>query len=231
MSQARLSRPALPRRTPLTPLALGLWLATLALGAATGARAQGAAVESRPIGVRWADGVPRLTTSGKHLADAQVLKKLKSGLPQTLVLRVYAYPASGKQPIAVAAQSCRVTFDLWEDVFRVQHQTDARDSTLSLGSVEAVVARCLELRELPIGTAELFRAQAGRPIYFAAIAEHNPLSRDTVQRIRRWLARPGGGQISGDAFFGSFVSIFVNRRIGNAERTVSFRCPNVHVPP
>jgi len=188
-------------------------------------------VESRPMAVRWVNAVPRVTTSGKHLADAHVLKKLKSGLPQTLVLRVYAYPESGKEPLAVAAQSCRVTYDLWEDVYRVQLQTEARDSALSLPSVEAVVARCLELRELPVGNAETYRAHAGKSIYFAAIAEHNPLSPDTVQRIRRWLARPGGGQISGDAFFGSFVSIFVNRSIGTAERSVSFRCPVLHVPP
>jgi hypothetical protein len=216
--------------------ALAITLALTAFGPCIAAPTRVAAqakpaVDIRPISVSWSHGVPRLTTSGRHLADARVLKKLKSGLPQTLVLRVYAYPDSGKEPIAVAAQSCRVTYDLWEDVFRVQLQTEARDSALSLPSVEAVVSRCLELRELPIGTADVYRAQLGKPIYFAAIVELNPLSPDTVQRIRRWLARPGSGQIAGDAFFGSFVSIFVNRRIGTAERTVSFRCPSLHVPP
>ena len=63
------------------------------------------------------------------------------------------------------------------------------------------------------------------------IVELNPMSQDTVQRIRRWLAQPNGNQLDGNAFFGSFVSIFVTRKMGNAEKTLTFRSELFSVPP
>ena len=35
----------------------------------------------------------------------------------------------------------------------------------------------------------------------------------------------------GEAFFGSFVSLFVNRRIGSAERVLRFRSQTVRAAP
>jgi hypothetical protein len=51
----------------------------------------------------------------------------------------------------------------------------------------------------------------------------NPLSEDLVADVRRWLVRPPGqGRASGDSVFGSFISFFVNPRIDESEREVSF---------
>jgi hypothetical protein len=70
----------------------------------------------------------------------------------------------------------------------------------------------------------------GSQIYFAVVTELNPLSPDAVQRIRRWLARPTGSELNGNAFFGSFVSIFVGRKLGEADKLLSFRS-NAHLVP
>lgn len=214
-------------RGALTALVASLTIAALAQPARAQER-----LGQRRMGVHWIDGVPALDFSARDLADRSVRDKLDSGLPQTLVMRIYAYGEDG-QPIAVAPRSCRITYDLWEEVYRVHVQEPELDRVERFRSLDAVLARCLVSRRVPIGRASDYASLAGQRIYFATIVELNPLSPDTVHRLRRWLARPaGGGRVGGgEAFFGSFVSLFVNRRIGSAERTIRFRSQTVSVTP
>lgn len=187
-------------------------------------------VPQRRLGVRYADGTPRLTFSARDLLDADARDKLQSGLPQTVVMRIYAYRDGETAPVAVSARSCRVVYDLWEEVFRVQVQTEGSDTTVTEDDVAGVLERCVVVRREQIGEATDYRRHRGERLYFAVLFEFNPLSPATVERIRRWLARPSGGRVESDAFFGSFVSLFVNRRIGEAERIRRFRSQNTRVP-
>jgi hypothetical protein len=197
------------------------------LGVAAQALAQGPRV--RRVGVRWRDGVPAVSVSARDLANGAVRRKLDSGLPQTIVVQLFAYDEDGVA-VAVAPRTCRVVYDLWEEVYRVQIQTLEDDEAATVGEVDAVLDHCLVLRRQEVGSRADYRAVAGERIYFAALVELNPLSPDTVERIRRWLARPAGGRVESGAFFGSFVSLFVNRRIGEAERTVRFRSQTLRAP-
>ena len=209
-------------------LLLALPLGSLAPRLASTARAQ---VPGRTLGVRWRDGVPYLHFSARDLANAAVRLKLDSGLLQNIVMRVYAYRASDPStPIAVAPQSCRVTSDFLKERYRVQVQTAGGDTTEWIGTLDAVVRRCLEVRGIEVGQRSGWSTRRGERVYFAVLIEFNPLSPDTVRRIRRWLANSGGGPVQNDAFFGSFVSLFVNRRIGSAERALSFQSQPVRVP-
>lgn len=188
-------------------------------------------VPQRRLGVHWRDGVPELHFSAVDLADAGVRRKLDSGLPETLIMRIYAYRESG-EPIAVAARSCRVRFDVWEERYDVEVRDSRQDRDESFPSSDEVLSRCLVADRIPVGSASDYRAFRGESIHFGVIIELNPLSPDTVQRLRRWLSRPaGGGRIGGEAFFGSFVSLFVNRRIGSAERSRRFRSQAIRVRP
>jgi hypothetical protein len=64
------------------------------------------------------------------------------------------------------------------------------------------------------------------------LIELNPLSSSTLARIRRWLARPRGDyNVEGKSFFGSFVSLFVNDRIGAAERVLRLRSQEFELAP
>jgi hypothetical protein len=188
-------------------------------------------VLTRPMAVKWSGQLPLLSFSTRDFVDKRVAEKLDSGLPQRIVTRVYAYPEGGTEPISVSALSCRVVYDLWEGVYRVQEQTATSDRTRTLPDRAAVMSACLDVRTLALGDATAFGKYRGRSIYFAAIIELNPVSPDTVQRIRRWLSKSNGSQLRGDAFFGSFVSIFVSRRMGSAEHTLAFRSATYSVPP
>ncbi len=209
------------------------WIAiSLALSVALGpalASAQEGDVGQRRVGVRWRDGVPEVDFSAADLASRSVRQKLQSGLAQTLVMRVYAYREGG-QPVAMAPRSCRVIYDPWQEIYRVQVQGPAGDHVESIRALDDVVQRCLIARHLPVGGADVYRGLSHQSVYFAVLLEMNPLSPETVHRLRRWLARPAGGGVGQEAFFGSFVSLFVNRRIGAAEHTLRFRSQVVRVP-
>lgn len=217
----------------LPVLARSALTAILVLGCvATGslARAQDVSnVAVRPMAVRWHEGAPLVNFSVRDFISKEVKKKLESGLPQRIVTRVYVFPERGERPIAITAASCRVVYDLWEGVYRVEEQTPAIDRARTARDPADALATCLEPKTLAIGDRAAFAKLAGRPVYFGVIIELNPLSADTVQRIRRWLSR-AGGELGGDAFFGSFVSIFVSRQLGAAERAFSFRSALHTVP-
>lgn len=188
-------------------------------------------VPERRIGVHWQAGVPRVHFSAIDLADRSLRSKLESGLPQTLVMRIYAYREDG-QPLVVILRHCRVTYDLWDEVYRLEIRDRSRDRNESYGNADAVLRRCLVAEHSPVGRPDDYAGARGEHIYFAVLLELNPLSPDTVHRLRRWLARPaGGGRIGSDAFFGSFVSLFVNHRIGAAERSLRFQTQRVRVEP
>jgi len=205
----------------------------LLLCAVLGPRASAEPARDVPIRAISADfdNSAKVSFSVRDFVDSAVVKKLQSGLPQTLTTRVYVYADGDRDPITVAALSCRVVYDLWEGVYRVERQTEVGDTTLSVRSLEGVVTQCLSFQSYPVGSPNAFARMRGASLYFAVVTELNPLSADAVQRIRRWLARPTGSELNGNAFFGSFVSIFVGRKLGAADKVRSFRSNMFVVPP
>jgi hypothetical protein len=195
-----------------------------------GVCAQAAAqVSMRAMNVSWTP-LPAVSFSVRDFLDTSVSQKLQNGLPQTVITRLYAYSERGKDPLAVSVLSCRVVYDLWENTYRIERQTETQDKTWTVKNLDAVGRLCLEIERWPLGDSKVFARVAGQRVYFAAMVELNPLSQDTVARIRRWLARPSG-QLDGNAFFGSFVSIFVSRKLGAAEKTLNVRSDYFTAPP
>lgn len=185
----------------------------------------------RTFGVNWRDGVPYLSFSARDLATTAVRRKLDSGLPQNIVLRVAAYrPSDTRTPVAGAALSCRVTNDMMERRYRVQVPTPTGDEIEYISTLDGVIRRCLEVRGMRVDARSGWRAHRGERVRFAVLIEFNPLSRHTVEQIRRWLANSSGGPAGNDAFFGSFVSVFVSHRVGSAERALRFQSQPVRVP-
>ncbi|MBX3269216.1 MAG: hypothetical protein KF729_03090 [Sandaracinaceae bacterium] len=204
-----------------------LALALAIVGAASSAEAQ---VPERRFGVEWREGAPTVHVSAVDLADDALRERLRSGIWERLVVQLFAYRSDG-EPVAVAVRTCRVRWDVWPQVFVVQYRSTDEDADETHETLDAVLDRCLVARRAPVGRAADYAGLTGRSIYFAALIELNPLTPTQIHRLRRWLARPaGGGRVGGEAFFGSFVSLFVNRRIGSAERSLRFRSQRVTVP-
>lgn len=188
-------------------------------------------VQSRGMGIHQQSGALLLYYSARDLINADALKKLDSGLPQRIVVQHFVYARGRAEPIAVAGHSCRVVFDLWQAVYRVEFEAfGAPPVAHAYRSRPEVIERCLVMRGAPVVLGgELRKASK---LYVASLIELNPLSSSTLARIRRWLARPRGDyNVEGKSFFGSFVSLFVNDRIGAAERVLRLRSQEVELAP
>lgn len=204
-----------------------VWIVLAALLVAAVALAQ---VPQRTIGVRFEGGVADVSYSAADFVDDYVLRQLNSGITKMIVVRTYAYESGSSTPIAVAVNSCRVTRSDWDQDYIVREQSASVDRERHLATIEEVVQHCLVADHLRVGRASSWAGHHGSSVMFAVVVELNPLTPEGVQRMRRWLARADGGGSHEDAFFGSFVSLFVNRGIADADRTLTFRSQDITCP-
>lgn len=217
------------------------WLLALVLAAAPHpARADAeppktpATLPQRAAQVVLEKNVVKLTVSYRDAIDDEIAKKLQSGLPTVVTMRGYLFREAGGDPIALTARSCRIVYDLWDEVFRIQLVQPGGVASAVAVNVEGVIRNCCEARKLPL----VDRALLGesRRYFVATLIEVNPVSQEMLDRIKRWVTRPNGSNAigPGDSLFGSFVGLFV-ARIGDADKKVAFRTqaftPPVEAPP
>jgi hypothetical protein len=138
-------------------------------------------------------------------------------------MRAYVFREAGSSPLAAAFKTCRVIFDLWDEIYRIEiSQSGASDIVTASPTLEGVLRRCGETDKLAVMARSAI--PAGANCHIAGIVEVNPVSPEMLERIKRWVSRPSGTSTSapGDALFGSFVGLFV-ARIGSADRHIAFR--------
>jgi hypothetical protein len=159
------------------------------------------------------------------IADNAIRDKLKSGLPSVVTMRAYVLREGDSEPVALAARTCRVAYDLWDEVFRVTISGPGGDrNTAALE--KGVLRQCFEANNVKL--ADRTQLIAGKSYFLGVIVEVNPVNAQMVDQMKKWVSRPAGstGIGPGDALFGSFVGLFV-RQIGTADRTLLFRTQSV----
>jgi len=172
-----------------------------------------------------------VTLDGKHvlmgvsfrdIVDAEISKKLASGLPTVIVLRAWLFREGGSDPIALTAKTCKIVYDLWDEVYKLQITQPGGQTDSVAVNQEGVLRQCAEAKKLRL--VERSELDTNARFFVAALVEVNPLSQETLDRIKRWVTRPNGTQAAskGDSLFGSFVGLFVTR-INDADRKLSFR--------
>lgn len=156
------------------------------------------------------------------MVDGDVRKKLSSGLPTVIAMRAYLLREGEANPAALAVRTCKVSFDLWEEVYRIKTSGPGGERDTAALNVEGVFRNCFQAVKLPVADRSL--VVAGKPHFLGVIVEVNPVSPQMIDQMRKWVTRPAGstGIGPGDALFGSFVGLFV-REIGKADRTLRFR--------
>lgn len=188
-------------------------------------------VRRRTMGITWSDGIAHLSFSARDLINADVTKKIDSGLPQRIAVQHFVYGPRPEEPLVAGGHSCKIVYDLWQALYRVDLEVIGGGTTsMALRTRAEVLERCLVMREVSLGEPRDYHGV--RVMYVASLIQLNPLSTSTVARIRRWLARPRTDyNVETKSFFGSFVSLFVNDRIGAAERVLRLRSQDVEIPP
>jgi len=218
--------PAWRRHAPWVFAALAL--SFLRPPVATAQTARPAAPADLPVrraNFAWDQGLLRASFSFPDVLDPAIRQKLSNGPASTIAMRAYVFREGQKTPVAIAVQTCVVSYDLWEDVYQVRF-TDASGTTqrpvANLGGVERW---CAHAQDLPITTRGALKAGASH--FLAVIVDVNPVSEEVRSQMRQWMQRPIGVAELGpsDALFSAFVLLFF-RDVGGSELTVQFRTPS-----
>lgn len=164
----------------------------------------------------------RASFSYRDVIDKTMVDKLASGLPTVIAMRAYVLREGEANPIALAVRTCRVVYDLWDEVYRLKVTSAGGERDSAALNVEGVLRQCAEARDLAVADKALL--EVGKPHFLGVIVELNPVSPQMLAQMRQWVSRPAGstGIGPGDALFGSFLGLFM-RQLGNADRTLRFR--------
>jgi hypothetical protein len=165
----------------------------------------------------------RASFSYRDVIDKTMADKLSSGLPTVIAMRAYVLREGDADPIALAIRTCRVSYDLWDEVYRLKISITGGERDSAALNLEGVLRQCADARDLAVADRALLPT-GGKPAFLGIIVEVNPVSPQMLAQMRQWVSRPAGstGIGPGDALFGSFIGLFV-RQIGTADRTLRFR--------
>ncbi|HVH45601.1 MAG TPA: hypothetical protein VM925_24775, partial [Labilithrix sp.] len=62
----------------------------------------------------------RASFSYRDVIDKSMADKLASGLPTVIAMRAYVLREGEPNPVALAVRTCRVVYDLWDEVYRLK---------------------------------------------------------------------------------------------------------------
>ena len=169
------------------------------------------------------------TFAFRDVLDAALTNKLSSGLPTVIAMRAYVFEEHNDTPVALAVRSCRATYDLWDEIYRLKITGPGGERDAAAINADGVLRQCAEVKDFPVVDRALLKS--GTTYFLGVIVDVNPVSPQMLEQMRRWVSRPTGSTNIGpsDALFGSFVGLFV-RQIGQSDRTLRFRTSSFVVP-
>jgi len=198
----------------VTLVALGL-VASLA-------RADDESIEQQKMRfIERGDDLTLTTTLGK-LFDTGAYDDLGKGLLNTIVIRMVVLPKDSTEPVAVQLIRRTVQYDLWDEVYTIKFDEPIRRAAVKVKRRAEALKIVTSIDDLPI--ARLADIPLEQVYELGIVAELNPVSKETLAEVRRWLSQgTGGGLDRNGSFFGSFVSVFVNPKIPAADRVLRLR--------
>ncbi len=168
-----------------------------------------------------------VTTKINKLFDTAAYNALKSGFVSTVVVQTWVYPKSSTEPIAWTRDRRTVVYDLWDEVYTVRMCEKCKPTKVKYQS--EAFKLLTEITDLPV--AQLADIPYEDIYYLAIRVDLNPVSAETLTEVRRWLSQStGGGLDRGSVFFGSFVSVFVNPKMADADRVMRIRSQPFYRP-
>jgi len=207
--------PGLPQRVRKGRIGWAL-VAALCLGL-FGAFAWGESVRTVRM-TRQGDWLTVSFSVADLLADVAP-EELESGLPTRIALRITLRREESADAVRASIRTCEMIYDLWDEVFHVHLEDERQSRWYDATSRNDAVRLCTSVRDTRLSVRGI---ESGRYV-IGVIAELNPVSTQMLEGLRAWLRVPSGASGEGQSFFGSFVAIFINRRLGEADRTIRFR--------
>jgi len=156
------------------------------------------------------------------LFDSTSYAALDSGVSSTVVIRIWIYPQGSSDPVSFVLIQRQVSYEPWDEIFYLNLDEPGGRKKLKEKRQADALKRLTSIENLPV--ARLANLPYDQVYLLAMQVELNPVSKETLAEVRRWLSQgTGGGLDRGGAFFGSFVSVFVNPKIAEADRVLRIR--------
>jgi hypothetical protein len=156
------------------------------------------------------------------LFDATAYEALNTGIPSTVVIRIQVTPRDSDTPVAEQLIRREVVYDVWDEVYTLRIDQPGGRKTLKVKFRAEALKWLTTIEDLPI--ARLAVLPIDQVFVLKMVVELNPVSKETLAEVRRWLSQGNGGGLDrGGAFFGSFVSVFYNPKIADADRVLRIR--------
>lgn len=171
-----------------------------------------------------------VTTKLTGLFDEAAYQALNSGFPSTVVINAFVYAQDDRQPINAVPLVRTVVYDLWDEQYVIKlEEPGASKKPIKVKYQSEALKILTSIDDLTI--AKLADIPYEDIFYLRLTVELNPVDKQTLTEVRRWLSQStGGGLDRGGTFFGSFVSVFVNPKIADADRVLKIRSQPFYRP-
>jgi len=167
------------------------------------------------------DGKLLVSATFRDIYDEQLLRDLGSGFSQLIFVRLYVYAEGEDQPVWLTVATYLGAYAQWDEEYLIRVRDPTGERNIKEKARAIAVADMTTIGDLPV--CPISALVPGRGYFIGAIVEVNPVTPELVAEVRKWLTRPRGGQVGTDSLFGSFVSIFANPKVPEADKTVRFR--------
>jgi hypothetical protein len=119
-------------------------------------------------------------------------------------------------------QTCVVSYDLWQDVYRVQVTNTSGTADHLVANAAGVERYCGFVQNFPITARSVLKPGASH--FLAVTVDVDPVSQAVRDQMRQWMQRPVGAVAvgPGDALF-TTLTLLLFRGVGDSYRTIEFR--------
>lgn len=155
---------------------------------------------------------------------------LDNGIPSTVVIRIQITPRDSGTPVAEQLIRREVVYDVWDEIYTLRLDQPGGRKTIKVKYKGEALKWLTAIEDLPV--ARLAVLPTNEVFLLKMVVELNPVSKETLAEVRRWLSQGNSGGLDrGGTFFGSFVSVFYNPKIADADRVLRIRSQPFYRPP
>jgi hypothetical protein len=163
------------------------------------------------------------------LFDAAAYETLNNGIPSTVVIRIQVTPRDSDTPVAQQLIQRSVVYDVWDEIYTVRLDEPTGRKTVKAKYRAEALKWLTAIENIPVAKLDVLPLE--RIFVLKMVVELNPVSKETLAEVRRWLSQGNGGGLErGGTFFGSFVSVFYNPKIADADRVLRIRSQPFYRP-
>ena len=172
-----------------------------------------------------------VTTNITKLFDSSAYQALSSGFVTNVELHIWVYSSDSNDIVAETLVHRSIVYDMWDEDYTIKLCDACKPITVKSPAEGLKLMTTID----QLAVANLAAIPYGDPqtnLYYLALrADLNPVDKKTLTEVRRWLSQSSGGGLDrGSTFFGSFVSVFVNPKIAEADRVLRVRSQPFYRP-